>query len=97
MDSESTARSLAHAMIEQRLAVCVQVDAGVQSFYRWKGEVNSDREWRLTVKFLETDNDSLSAFIRSSHPYDVPEWVVVPADQVAPDYLKWAMGLHDSG
>ena len=91
VDSESAASTLAHAIIEQKLAVCVQVDGGVQSFYRWKGEVNSESEWRLTVKFLEAQGDSLFNYLMANHPYDVPEWVVVRAGQVAPDYLDWAI------
>ena len=97
VDSESAARALAQAMIEQQLAVCVQIDAGVQSFYRWKGEVNSECEWRLTVKFLEAQSDRLLAYIQANHPYDIPEWIVVSADQVATDYLDWAVGqINDS-
>lgn len=91
VDSESTAQTLAHSIIEQRLAACVQIDAEVQSFYRWKGEVNSEREWRLTVKFLEAQREPLFAFIQTNHPYDIPEWIVVRAEQVAPHYLKWAV------
>ena len=91
VDSETVAESLARGMVEQGLAACVQIEGPVQSVYRWKGAVQSDREWRLMVKFAAGQSERLSAFIKRNHPYDVPEWVVVRADQVAPDYLKWAV------
>lgn len=91
VDSEAVAESLARGMIEQKLATCVQVDNVVQSIYRWKGAVQSEREWRLMVKFTAGQSDSLSAYIRANHPYEVPEWIVVRADQVTPDYLRWAL------
>ena len=92
VDSEGAAESLARGMVEQGLAACVQIDGPVQSIYRWKGAVQSDSEWRLMVKFTVVQSERLNVFIERNHPYDVPEWVVVSADQVAPDYLKWAAG-----
>ena len=91
VDSEAAAESLASGIIEQKLAACVQIDAAVQSIYRWKGAVQSEREWRLMIKFTVEQSDPLSAYITANHPYEVPEWIVVCADQVAPDYLGWAL------
>lgn len=91
VNSEKTAKSLALSIVEQGLAACVQIDDSVQSVYKWEGAVQSECECRLMIKFTEAQSDRLNAFIEENHPYDVPEWVVVSADQVAPDYLKWAM------
>ena len=91
VDSEKAAESLARKMVEQGLAACVQIDGPVQSVYKWKDAVQSEREWRLMIKFAEAQSDRLGTFIKENHPYDVPEWIVVWADQIAPDYLKWAL------
>lgn len=92
VDSEATAQRLANGLVTVGLAACVQIDSGVQSVYRWEGAVQSEREWRLMVKFAAARSRELLAYIEANHPYDVPEWVVVRAEQVAPKYLKWALG-----
>lgn len=91
VDSEAAAQNLAKGLVESGLVACVQIDAGVQSIYRWEGEVQSEREWRLMVKFAESQSEALSAYIDTNHPYDVPEWLTVRAEDVAPAYLKWAL------
>lgn len=92
VDSEAAAQTLARGLVEQGLATCVQIDSGVQSVYRWEGKVQSECEWRLMVKFAAARSGEVLAYIEANHPYDVPEWVVVRAEQVAPKYLKWALG-----
>jgi periplasmic divalent cation tolerance protein len=96
VDDEAAALGLARELVEQGLAACVQIDTGVQSVYRWKGAVHSDTEWRLMVKFVASRATELAAFIEANHPYDVPEWVVVRSEHVAPAYLKWAQAGGDS-
>lgn len=92
VDSEAAAESLAREIVEQGLAACVQIDNSIQSIYKWEGAVQSEREWRLMIKFTAEQGERLSAFIEENHPYDVPEWIVVQADQVSYGYLKWASG-----
>ncbi len=92
VDSEAAAQRLARGLVESELAACVQIDAGVESVYRWKGNIESEREWRLMVKFAAARSGELLAYLEANHPYDVPEWVTVRAEAVAPAYLKWALG-----
>jgi periplasmic divalent cation tolerance protein len=92
VDSEAAAQKLATGLVESGLVACVQIDAGVESVYRWEGKVQSEREWRLMVKFAAARRSEVLAYIEANHPYDVPEWVVVRSEQVAPAYLKWALG-----
>jgi periplasmic divalent cation tolerance protein len=92
VDTEAAAQRLARDIVESGLAACVQIDAGVESVYRWEGKVQSECEWRLMVKFAAERSSELLAYIEANHPYDVPEWVVVRAEEVAPKYLKWALG-----
>jgi periplasmic divalent cation tolerance protein len=61
VDSEAVARRLGNGLVATRLAVCVQIDASVESVYRWEGAVQSQREWRLMVKFAAARSTELVA------------------------------------
>ena len=88
--SEAEAQSLARALVETKLAVCVQIDGPIRSVYRWNGAVSEDSEWRLLIKFLSSQSQTIEAKLKSLHPYDVPEWIVIRPEQVSEDYLAWA-------
>jgi periplasmic divalent cation tolerance protein len=92
VDSEPAAQQLARGLVESGLAACVQIDAGIESVYRWEGAVQTDKEWRLMVKFPESQSEAIAAYLDAQHPYDTPQWVVARAEHVAPAYLKWALG-----
>lgn len=92
VNSEKAGKLLAREIVEQKLAACVQMDGPIQSIYEWEGVVQSEREWRLMIKFSSRHSEKLNAFIEDNHPYEKPEWVVLHADQVAPGYLKWVFG-----
>lgn len=86
--SVEDARRLASALLERRLAACVQLDAGVQSHYRWDGKACVDTEVRLTVKSLPARLADLQAFFATEHPYDLPQ-LVWQVDQASPAYAAW--------
>ncbi len=73
--SPAQAQELARELVERRLAACVQLDTGVQSFYRWEGKACEDAEVRLTIKTLPDRAEALQAFFRDKHPYDVPQFL----------------------
>lgn len=88
---EGTAAKLANGLIEERLAACVNAIPGVKSFYRWQGRLEVDSEIQLVIKTRAGQFDALAAWINANHPYDVPEIVALPADQVNEEYLRWAI------
>ena len=88
---DATAEKLAKGLIEERLAACVNAISGVKSFYRWQGKLEVDTEIQLLIKTREGQFDALAAWITANHPYEVPEIVALPADQVSEDYLRWAL------
>lgn len=94
-DNFDVAERLAHTLVERDLAACVQIDDGVRSIFKWKGEVQSDIECRLCIKFAEEKQDAVFNFIKVNHSYENPEWVVVRPELVAEKYLKWATGGSD--
>lgn len=84
------AERLAREAITRNLAVCVQIDGPIMSYYRWKGQQEHAEEYRLCYKFLASHAAALEEHVHATHPYDTPEWVVIPAAHVAEKYLSWA-------
>jgi len=80
---------IARALVEKRLAACVNVVHGLRSFYWWKGEIVGDDEELLIVKTSEDLLSELEAFVKSIHPYTVPEIIAVRIEWGSSDYLKW--------
>lgn len=87
--SDEQAETLARALVERRLAGCVNVVRGVCSVYRWKGEVTREDERLLVIKTSEAQIDALSAAIRELHSYEVPELIVLPVAGGDAAYFRW--------
>ena len=85
------ARSLAHALVEARLAACVNIVPAIHSVYRWEGKVAADAEQLLIIKTSEARVSELRAELFKRHPYDVPELVVVTIDQTSDAYGAWLL------
>lgn len=83
------AEKLAQALIEQRLAACVNVLAPCRSVYRWQGAVQEDEEHPVLIKTTRERYAALEAAIRAQHPYELPEIVAVPIERGLPAYLEW--------
>lgn len=87
------ARCLAHAVLQARLAACVQVHA-ITSHYHWQGALHEASEQRLDCKTTAQAVPALLALLRARHPYELPELVVLPL-QASADYAQWvAAGLQ---
>jgi len=83
------AERVARALVERRLAACVNVVPGVVSTYRWKGEVERDDEHLLVVKTLADRVEALREALVTLHPYELPELVVLPVEAGHAPYLAW--------
>lgn len=90
--SRDVARAIARAVVEERLAACVNVVPGITSVYRWEGRVQEDEEVLLVLKTATDRRAALEARVRALHPYEVPEFVALAAAHVAPAYLAWLEG-----
>ncbi len=88
--NKEDAERLARAVVEEKLAVCAQVDGPIVSLYQWEGEVRRDEEFRVAIKFLSANSEALEAWINEHHPYDTPQWLAVTAERVSPAYRRWA-------
>jgi|SRR5260370_5359107 periplasmic divalent cation tolerance protein len=87
--AEADAERLARALLDTRLAACVNVVPGVRSFYRWKGEIESEIEFMLIIKTSRDLFPALRAEIEKLHPYEVPELLALPVLAGAENYLSW--------
>jgi periplasmic divalent cation tolerance protein len=87
-DPESAER-VAHALVEQRLAACVNVLAACHSAYRWQGKVETATEIPLLIKSTRLRYHALETQIRALHPYAVPEIIALPLTAGLPAYLEW--------
>lgn len=86
---EETANAIALAVVEEKLAACVNILPRVQSIYRWQGVVESAAEIPLLIKATTRNYPALEARIKALHPYDVPEIIAVPVARGLPAYLNW--------
>lgn len=83
------APKLAQAIVEARLAACVNVLPDVQSFYWWNGSLESSREVQMLMKTTRDLYEKLESFIRANHPYTVAEVLALEIAQGSAPYLDW--------
>jgi periplasmic divalent cation tolerance protein len=87
--SEEEAARIATALVERRLAACVQVVGPMVSRYRWQGKVEEEREWQCLAKTTRTAYPAVEAAIRELHSYDEPEVIATEIVAGSPGYLAW--------
>ncbi len=85
-------RALARELVEQRLVACVNIVDRVTSIYRWKEKVEEDGEQLLVMKTTQERIDELREALFARHPYEVPEFVVIPIESLAGPYRAWLEG-----
>jgi periplasmic divalent cation tolerance protein len=88
LPNAASAQALAHALVQARLAACVNLLPGVQSFYRWQGKIEQASEVTLIIKTTQARYQQIEQAILAAHPYDLPEIVALPLTGHAP-YLHW--------
>lgn len=89
LPDEASATRVAKAVLEARVAACVNRLAPCESEYRWQGAIEQAREWPLLIKTTSARYAALEAAIRSAHPYEVPEIVAWPLAAGFAPYLAW--------
>ncbi|HBK43425.1 MULTISPECIES: divalent-cation tolerance protein CutA [unclassified Polynucleobacter] len=83
------AKKIAYLLIEGRLAACVQIQEGVHSIYRWEGKICEANEVLLSAKTVADKWVDISNFIKSHHPYDLPEVIAYAPEKYEAHYGKW--------
>jgi periplasmic divalent cation tolerance protein len=87
--SKEEARGIADALVERRLAACVNIIGPMESVFRWKGKVDSAKEFQLVIKTTEAVFERVAAAIKELHSYDLPECIRIEMTDGSPAYLRW--------
>jgi periplasmic divalent cation tolerance protein len=87
--SAEEAESIAAALVERRLAACVQTIGPIRSRYRWQGAIEEAEEWQCLAKTEAGRYDEVEAAIRELHSHDEPEIVALPIVAGSAGYLSW--------
>jgi len=87
--SEEQARKIAHHLVENQLAACVNIVPRIESVYRWEGKVESNHEWLLVIKTTGERFPAVRDAIRELHSYELPECIAISIEDGSTDYLEW--------
>ncbi len=87
--SREEAQRIAHALLDRRLAACVNLLGPIESIYRWKGQVEEAPEWLLLIKTSAAGFAALRDAIRELHSYELPECISVDIAEGSSEYLSW--------
>jgi|SRR5215472_9268037 len=93
--SEEEARKIAHALVDRKLAACVNIVSQIESIYRWQSKVESASEWLLVIKTQARAFERVRALIEELHSYELPECVMLEVGEGAKEYLDWINGSVD--
>ena len=85
------AQGIAEALVEERVAACVNIVPSLSSVYRWKGAVHHEDEAMLLVKTTNDRFEALKQAVLKHHPYELPEVIAVTVDRGHTPYLEWVI------
>ena len=83
------ARELAHYLVEQRAAACVNIIPQLESVFHWENEVQTESEILLLIKTTETKVEQVKAILEERHSYDVPEIIAFNGEVLHQPYMDW--------
>lgn len=87
----ANAKKIAHALVSEKLAACVNIIPAVTSVYEWESKICEENEITLIIKFKAEKLEALRAKLFTLHPYDTPEFIVVDPSHISEKYLAWAL------
>lgn len=92
VSSPEEGEKIAKALVEKRLAACVNIVPGLRSIYHWQGKICDDRELLLIAKTGDSLFERLEHEVKSIHSYKVPEIIALPILKGSKEYLDWIDG-----
>jgi periplasmic divalent cation tolerance protein len=84
-----TARRISNQLVTEKFAACANILPAVESIYRWKGKVETASEVIVFFKTTPARQIAFQEKLRSLHPYDAPEIILMPIANGLPEYLRW--------
>lgn len=87
-DAES-AETIGRKLVEEQLAACVNIMPPMTSFYRWRGTIEREIEHQLVIKTIRPRVAEVQARLLELHPYELPEFIVLPIVDASMAYIEW--------
>ncbi|HLK07492.1 MAG TPA: divalent-cation tolerance protein CutA [Candidatus Angelobacter sp.] len=87
--SQEEAAKIAHALVDRRLAACVNVIPRIESVYRWQGKVETAQEWLLLIKTQAQLYERVRDTVKELHSYGLPECIMLEVAAGSQEYLDW--------
>jgi periplasmic divalent cation tolerance protein len=91
--SEEEAVIISNALVEERLAACVNLISPVRSIYRWEEKICDEKEWLLIIKTQRKRFQEIETRVKSLHSYSVPEIISLPIVEGSSSYLNWLVEM----
>ncbi len=95
--SEEEGLKIANALVDERLAACVNLISPIRSIYRWEGKIWDEKEWLLIIKTQKDRFEELEKKVKSLHSYSVPEIISLSIIEGSSAYLDWIRENIESG
>ena len=92
LGDEQQAEKFAAALVERRLAACVNIVGPIRSIYRWKGKIEREREFLLIIKTAAEPAARLQTAFKELHPYELPERLEIAVEGGSEEYFAWVSG-----
>jgi periplasmic divalent cation tolerance protein len=86
---EEEALKIAQALVDDKIAACVNIVKNIRSIYRWQGKIEDDNEFLMIVKTRRDLFENLLKSVKRLHSYSVPEIIALPVIEGSEDYLSW--------
>jgi len=89
VQKRSDAERIARMLSGKKLSACTQIIGPITSVYRWKGKVETSKEWLCVIKTKRTLYKSIETMIKKIHPYELPEIIATPIIKGSREYCGW--------
>ena len=87
--ADADAQAFGQALVEEKLAACVNLLPLMESVYRWEGRIEHETERQIVIKTSRDRTVALWDRVRELHPYEIPEFLVIPILDGNEAYLRW--------